>query len=347
MEGGGLYISVGNSNTLFKNLTLVFCRFTSLDLTCCRSITDDALVGIAEKCKALKYLNICGVNRCTEIGGKAITHNCWDLEYLNMEDLDLITDNVFHFDSANDGRRAVDQNMLSKIIDLNVSECARLTDKAVGGISQRCANIEILNFSGCALLTDECCQSLVREPRTGMPRGEKLRKLKLGYCMQLTDRALEILSKRCVKLNTLDLSGLVHLTDPGIRKLVMHCKSIQNMCLSRCKRLTDKALCNLADYLWIEELDISNSSKFTDEGLDVLSMEFTGLIKLNISSCEKITNRGIVSLGRHCLGLKQLQAVDLKNVSRESLEELDRERQHCRIVMDQNEVLPEGGNKLY
>lgn len=45
---------------------------TSLDLTCVRSLTDDGLVGLAEKCVKLKWLNLCGVNRCTEIGGKAI-----------------------------------------------------------------------------------------------------------------------------------------------------------------------------------------------------------------------------------------------------------------------------------
>ena len=112
--------------------------FTSMDLTCCRSLTDDSIVGLASKCTGLKYLNLCGVSRCTAIGGKAVTHNCWSLEYLNLEDLNLLTDEVFHFDAAGDGRRAADQNMLRSLVDLNVSECPRLTDSALKGIGQRC-----------------------------------------------------------------------------------------------------------------------------------------------------------------------------------------------------------------
>ena len=313
--------------------------FTSMDLTCCRSITDDGLVGLAEKCRALKFLNICGVNRCTEVGGKAITHNCWDLEYLNLEDLDLVTDEIFHFDSIGDGRRAVDHNMLAKLIDLNLSECARLTDRAVAGLSQRCVKLEILNLSGCSLLTDESAQFLVREPRTGGSRGEKLRKLKMSYCMQLTDKAFDYLLRQCQKLDTVDFTGCVHVTDAGVRKLASYCKSIQNLSLGRCKRLTDKALCNIADYLWVEQLDISDNGKITDDGIDVICMEFKGMTKLNISNCDKITNRSIVSLGRHCKNLKVLQAVGLSNVTKECIEEIKIVLKSCTVKANKEEIL--------
>ena len=285
-------------------------------------------------------MNICGVNKCTEIGGKAITHNCWALQYLNMEDLDLITDDVFQFDNVGDGRRAADENMLTNITELNISECSRLTDRGVGAISQRCEKLSVLNLSGCSLLTDTSAQNLIREPRTGGPRGELLKDVKLSYCMLLTDKATDFLSRRSTKIESLDMSGCVHLTDDGIRRLVSRCSSIQHITLSRCKRLTDKALCNLADYLWVESLDISSNNKITDEGIDVVALEFAGLIKLNISDCEKITNRSIVSLGRHCRNLKELQAVNLKNVSKECLEELTTILPKCHVVWMANEILP-------
>jgi hypothetical protein len=312
-----------------------------LDITCCRSITDDGLVGLAEKCTAMKFLNICGVNKCTAIGAKAITHNCLDLEYLNFEDLDLVTDEAFHFDSIGDGRRAVDQRMLSKVVDLNLSECARLTDHAVAGVSQRCVKLEVLNLSGCSMLTDEACQFIIREPRTGGARGERLKSLRLAYCMNLTDRCLDHLSKRCMKLDSVDLTGCVHFTDDGIRKLASHCKGIQSMTLARCKRLTDKALCNLADYLWVEELDISGNTKITDDGIDVISMEFSGLIKLNISGCEKITDRGIVSLGLHCRNLLDLQAVNMKQVSEESFVNIQVDLKKCKVKTEMEEIMPD------
>jgi len=295
--------------------------------------------------KNLKWLSICGVNRCTEVGGKAITHNCWDLEYLNMEDLDLLTDDVFHFDTQGDGRRAADQNMLTKVTDLNISECSRVTDHGIGGISMRCEKLEVLNLSGCASLSDDAALFLTREPRTGGARGEKLKKLKLSYCMKMTDKAMLHLGKRCVKIERLDLEGLVHLTDDGIRTLVTHCTSIQNIGLSRCKRLTDKSLCNLADYLWVEELDCSNNQKITDEGIDVICMEFAGLIKLNISDNDKVTNRSVVSLGRHCKNLKELQAVDCDHIDKMCLDELKAILPKCNIMSEKLEVLPKPPKK--
>lgn len=314
--------------------------FTSLDLTCCRSITDDGLVGLAEKMTKLKYLNICGVNRCTEVGGKAITHHCWDLEYLNMSDCDLLTDDVFLFDTVGDGRRAADQNMLQKVTDLDISECSRISDHGIGGISLRCQLLETLNLTGCANLSDDAALFLTREPRTGGPRGGKLKKLKLSYCMNVTDLGLLHLTKQCTKVERIELEGLVHVTDDGIRKLASHCTTIQNISIARCKRLTDKALCNLADFLWIEELDVSSNPKITDEGIDVIAMEFSGLLKLNVSKCEKLTNRAIVTLGRHNKQLRELQAVDCKHVHLDSLTELAFTLPKCNVVGTAKEVLP-------
>jgi len=139
--------------------------FTSLDLTCCRSLTDDGLVGLAEKCTKIKWLNLCGVNRCTEVGGKSITHNMLDLEYLNLEDLNLVTDAVFLFDAAGDGRRMVDEKMLRSVTELNISECPRVGDRGLAGISLRCEKLKFLDVSGSGI-TDVGANYLIREPST-------------------------------------------------------------------------------------------------------------------------------------------------------------------------------------
>ena len=317
---------------------------TSLDLTCVRSLTDDGLVGLAEKCVKLKWLNLCGVNRCTEIGGKAITHNCLDMEYLNLEDMNLITDSVFVFDAAGDGRRNVDQRMLRSVTELNISECSRVGDVGLGGISLRCEKMKYLDISGIGI-TDEGAKYLIRDPSTGGSRGESLKTLKVSYCMNLTDKAFLTISKNCTNLELIDVKGCVHITDDGVKQLALKCKQLQRVSISRCKRLTDKALCNLADYLWVEDLDISSNSRLTDDGIDVIAMEYKGLLRLNLSYCEKLTDRAIVSIGRHCLHLREMQAVGLANVSSDCLEELKHTLSKCNIVTDEKVILPGFGEK--
>lgn len=256
----------------------------------------------------------------------------------------MITDSVFVFDAAGDGRRNVDQRMLRSVTELNISECSRVGDVGLGGISLRCEKMKYLDISGIGI-TDEGAKYLIREPSTGGSRGESLKTLKMSYCMNLTDKAFLTISKNCTNLELIDVKGCVHITDDGVKQLALKCKQLQRVSISRCKRLTDKALCNLADYLWVEDLDISSNSRLTDDGIDVIAMEYKGLLRLNVSYCEKLTDRAIVSIGRHCLHLREMQAVGLANVSSDCLEELKHTLSRCNIVTDEKKILPGFGEK--
>ena len=77
----------------------------SLDISYCRSISDDSIEALAKKCTNLEFLNLSGLNRITDEGAKSITHNCWKLTYLSLEDIYLITDDIFFFDFKRDGRQ--------------------------------------------------------------------------------------------------------------------------------------------------------------------------------------------------------------------------------------------------
>ena len=93
---GGLYLFAMTCNP--KPLT-------SLDLSYCRAVGDDAIEVLSKKCTHVTHLNLCGLSRVTDVGGKALSHNLWHLTYLNLEDLFLITDDVFFFDHEKDGRK--------------------------------------------------------------------------------------------------------------------------------------------------------------------------------------------------------------------------------------------------
>ena len=69
---------------------------------------------LSKKCTHLTFLNLCGLSRVTDHGAKAVAHNLWHLTNLNLEDLFLLTDDVFFFDHEKDGRKAADAAMLTR-----------------------------------------------------------------------------------------------------------------------------------------------------------------------------------------------------------------------------------------
>lgn len=151
--------------------------------------------------------------------------------------------------------------MLMALTELDVTDCTRLTDRAVAAVSTRCPHMAVLRLSGCSNLTDKSLQYLLHEPRHNKPRGQDLVRVDLAFCIQLTNEGIEAMCQACEKLEALDLSGCVHLTDEVIAAVAKYCPHLQRLSLARCKRLTDRTLCTLADYLWIEELDVSHCNK--------------------------------------------------------------------------------------
>ena len=263
-----------------------------------------------------------------------MTHNCWKLTYLSLEDLYLITDDVFFFDYKRDGRQAANDLMLKSLTELNISQCPLLSDRGVGGISSRCEKLKNLHLSGLPLLTDEAATYIVCEPLAGEARGQNLVVLNLSFCTTLTDKAVEHFTKACVKLENINLSGCVLLTDDAVLYIALNCSHVQALGLGHCKRLTDRCICTLADYLWLEDLDISGCSRLTDDGLEVLSMEFTGMAVLNISSCGKLTDNSIDAIARHMINLNVLKAWAMTQVSDLALDMLAEKFPKVRFAYD-------------
>ena len=142
---------------------------TRLDISACRKIGDDGVMGIAERMTNLTDLNLYYCNKITDRGCLGVTHNLWRLERLVLCDLYQITDRSFHFDREGDGRPAVDAHMLESITALDITDCSRVTDFGLASISARCTNITELKLSGLTRLTERGAELLVREPINGEP----------------------------------------------------------------------------------------------------------------------------------------------------------------------------------
>jgi len=306
-------------------------NLTSLDLTACKGLNDDGYELVGRACGSLTYLNLSSA-RITDIGMKAVTHGCWKLRTLILEDLYLISDEVFYFDVVGDGRRQADENMLTSLTELNINDCTRLTDKALAAISSRSASLSILKMTGCSHMTDAGLSYLITEPRYNQARGKNLSKLYFSYCIQLTNQGVMDLCHACDKMVVLELSGCVHLTDEALLIIAQYCPLLQTIHVARCKRLTDRALCSLADYLWVEDLDVAHCNRLTDEGVEVIALECGGMRRLNVAYCYRLTDRCLRVVANHCKVLQYLQVSNCSNLTREIIEEVQKELPKCHIL---------------
>ena len=100
-----------------------YCEATSitkLDISACRKIGDDGIMGIAERMTNLTDLNLFYCNKITDRGCLGVTHNLWKLETLILNDLYQLTDRAFHFDREGDGRPAVDVSIIYVSINYSI-----------------------------------------------------------------------------------------------------------------------------------------------------------------------------------------------------------------------------------
>lgn len=295
---------------------------TSLDLSGCTLLSDHGVIALGQLCRKLRRLNLKAVNRVTETGASSVTHNCWDLEFLCFEDMYNLTDSAFVFDFLVDGRRGVDMNMLGSVTDINLHDCNKLTDTAVDHIMKRAGQITTLNLAGCGNLTDKACSFIVEDPVAGSRRGASLTSLNLGYCLNITDQGVARLVASLTRLRHVNLAGCVQLTDEGVLTLVSTCTRLQEIVLAQCKQLTDKSLCYLADFLWVEDLDLSHCNRISDDGIEVIALEFAGLHRISLTRCSRLTDRTLDVLGVYCPHLKEVELENVPNCSQDAVDRL-------------------------
>ncbi len=196
-------------------------------------------------------------------------------------------------------------------------DCNRITDAGVAEVARRTTGLAHLSLSGCSRVTDDALKVLTSDPITGHPRGEALRTLNLSFCQDLTGDGLEGVCRQCGSLEALELSGCAQVDDETLRQVVQCCSALQTVKLSHCRLLTDKAVEYMAEFLWVEELDISYVPQLTDRSPEIIADNFTGMVKMNCSWCRKLTNAGLRNIGNACKCLRELIVVACDNFAKD------------------------------
>ena len=282
----------------------------SLDISFCRDVSDYGAISVAESCPELRYLNLSGLSRVSDRGARHLLAKCWYLSELSMEDVFLLNDQAFFFDREFDGRLAADENMLKHLTSLSLRDCVNITDDAIKGLGERCRKIETFIMRGCDKLTDRSLSWMSHPFEDNFPMVDSIRVLDISNCALLTsDAVLEILPL-CGVLEDLRVAGMAGVNDAFIHQMCIRCTTIQRVNLQKCIFITDAALCSMADYLWLEGLNISGCRRVGDEGLEVLAVSCNGIIDLEMKGVHRITARAINAVSR---SLKNLQTLDIRD----------------------------------
>jgi len=166
-----------------------------LKLAGCGRVDDDGINALSSRFTRLEELDISFLHKVTGPVVRAALHNLLELHHLNLNDLHLLTDETFLYDEL-DGRPGAQRLMLAKLRTLKVSNCSRLTSKAVQYLAQRATELEDLDLSGCDDLDDNAAEFLTLDASRGARRNESLSRLNLNFCGKLTDRTLRCLADR-------------------------------------------------------------------------------------------------------------------------------------------------------
>ena len=75
----------------------------------------------------------------------------------------------------------------------------------------------------------------------------------------------------------------------------------------------------MADFLWLEYLDVSGCVRVTDQGLDVLTAACTGIYEIHARRCLKVGDAGVIALSLNCKLIKVLDIQDCPLITKDGI----------------------------
>jgi hypothetical protein len=127
---------------------------------------------------------------------------------------------------------------------------------------------------------------------------------------------------------------MVSADDNFVHEMCCKCGTIQRLTMQKCVFISDAALCSIADFLWLEFMDISGCRRVTDDGLEVVTVACNGLFSLLLNGVHKITSRTINAIARNSTVILELEVQQCPLLQEKALDDLQLQWPHLRIKSD-------------
>ncbi|CZS90028.1 probable F-box/LRR-repeat protein 2 [Rhynchosporium agropyri] len=282
------------------------CRFIKrLKLNDCEQLEDSSIMAFAENCSNILEIDL---HSCKLIGNDPVTSlitNGQTLRELRLANCDLISDSAF---LSLDSRKTYEH---LRILDL--TSCARLTDRAVEKIIEVAPRLRNLVFAKCRNLTDLSVNAISK-------LGKNLHYLHLGHCGQITDAAVTKLVQLCNRIRYIDLGCCAHLTDASVMKLATLPK-LRRIGLVKCSNITDDSVYALAQ----SRNRFPRHFRNNEHGQLYEASAGSSLERVHLSYCTNLTMHSIIGLLNNCQKLTHLSLTGVQSFLRPDLEQFCRE----------------------
>ena len=204
---------------------------------------------------------------------------------------------------------------VAAILDIDLSECRMLTDRAIEVIAARCSALKSLNVSRCENLIDRAIEAAA-EGRSSLESLDNVS----GFDY-LTDRAIEAIAASCSSLTSLNVTGCENLTDWGIEAIAARCSSLKSLDVAACENLTDRAIQMVAaSCILLQSLNVFGCENLTDMAIEMVASSCSSLTSLNIAGCKNLTDRAIEMVAASCSSLTSLNVAGCKSLTDRGIE---------------------------
>ena len=186
-------------------------------------------------------------------------------------------------------RGVLTEGMLSQLVtpklsELDLSECFLSDDSSIACLAQ-CTELKILKMNN-------------RSRSPLLPPEEQ----------NITNGAFLSLIPSWSILTEIQLRACQFVDDQVLRTIAAHCPKLRIVNVSLCPLVTNGGVCALCACTQLFCIDLSHNPAITDEGLQAISQSSSRqmISELNLSNCSQITDDGIHSLLTGCLRLRIL-----------------------------------------
>ncbi|XP_060698534.1 F-box and leucine-rich repeat protein 13 [Hemiscyllium ocellatum] len=200
--------------------------------------------------------------------------------------------------------------------DLNLTECANLTDEFVSMVVEMCTSLLYLNLAYTPI-SDGTLRSL-------STFGLNLQYLSLAYSKKFTNKGLNYLAtgKGCHKLVYLDISGCTQISVRGFRSLGIGCSDIEHLVINDMATLTNSCITAMVAYYYnLTTISLLASPHISDAAIKAL-VQGKRITKVKIEGNQHISDASLKMISKNCPNLNHVYVSDCPRITDNSLKSL-------------------------
>ena len=285
------------------------------------SFGDPHLIAIAQYCTKLKTLAVASCQYTTSCGLSVVLNRCGGtLVALDIHGVHVSDDLFAHIAKCG-----------TKLERLDLSSCTGFTSKGILAVVSGCIGTLVELKLNDTDVTDDALIAIAQH-------AERLERLDLSDCLQITDVGLGYVMKHCTALKSLSLFSCSSLSGACFASLAEHDVALERLLLGGCRRMTATNLKIMAERCTsllqcmlgpvsnpsevlttiarcatkLNDLDLTWNDHVTDVDLATIARSGTQLQRLSLQGCSLVTDTGVHHIATGC---KKLVEIDLSRTS--------------------------------